>query len=286
VPYYHIQIRFKKPDTDYSFTENELDLSEEEARQFGEQYESGKVMFNGKWTSSRHIEEIEIKETLAKLKDFFPPIDASGVFYGTRADVKTVTRKFIKSPPKEVSEDKESTKKTFSKNIFIVHGNDHEPVKELKSILYEFGLNPIVLHEQASGGSSTVAEKLERYSKHVGYAFAILTPDDIGGQEAEMRKKLAANRQWIQKPLVVVPSSAIDALLNDFEPRARQNVIFEMGYFWGLLERKRVCCLLKGNVQKPSDTEGIVYMSFENSVEEVRLKIMKELEEAGYEIKF
>jgi predicted nucleotide-binding protein len=175
---------------------------------------------------------------------------------------------------------------SLRKNIFIVHGNDHQPMKELKSMLYELGLNPIILHEQASGGSSTLPEKLEKYSEDVGYAFAILTPDDIGGERDFMRKKLRADKSLFQRPLAIVGLNPVDEVLDVFEPRARQNVIFEMGYFWGLLERKRVCCLLKGNVQKPSDIEGIVYIPFENSVEEVRLKIMKELKLAGYEIKF
>jgi predicted nucleotide-binding protein len=58
-----------------------------------------------------------------------------------------------------------------------------------------------------------------------------------------------------------------------------------MGYFWGLLERKRVCCLLKGNVEKPSDIEGIVYIPFKDSVYDAQVKIMKELRDAEYEIK-
>lgn len=58
-----------------------------------------------------------------------------------------------------------------------------------------------------------------------------------------------------------------------------------MGYFWGLLKRKKVCCLLKGGVEKPSDIEGIVYIPFKESIEEVRNKIIKELTEAGYETK-
>jgi predicted nucleotide-binding protein len=58
-----------------------------------------------------------------------------------------------------------------------------------------------------------------------------------------------------------------------------------MGYFWGLLKRRKVCCLLKGDVEKPSDIEGIVYIPFKESVEEARHKMIKELRAAGYEIK-
>ena len=50
-----------------------------------------------------------------------------------------------------------------TKEVFIVHGRDHKPVEELKGILVELGLNPVVLHEKA-GGSLTIIEKLEKYS--------------------------------------------------------------------------------------------------------------------------
>jgi predicted nucleotide-binding protein len=90
---------------------------------------------------------------------------------------------------------------------------------------------------------------------------------------------------FLQRPIAIFGQQVIDNILSNFEPRARQNVIFEMGYFWGLLERKKVCCLVKGNVQKPSDTEGIVYIRFENSINDIRPEIKKELKEARYEVK-
>ena len=43
--------------------------------------------------------------------------------------------------------------------------------------------------------------------------------------------------------------------------------------------------MLKGDVEKPSDIEGIVYIAFEKSLSEVRGRIIKELREADYEIK-
>ncbi|MDH5733785.1 MAG: nucleotide-binding protein [Candidatus Bathyarchaeota archaeon] len=213
-----------------------------------------------------------------------------------------VTRRFAKYIPDPISESVQ-----LSKNVFIVHGKDHKPLKELKAMLKGFGLNPIVLHEKASGGL-TLAEKLEKHSEDVGYAFVILTPDDIGVSFGELygqaisnvyeekdkamkvaKRILAQSKGDVQRfveynqRFVHDPSDVMEflAVLN---PRARQNVIFEMGYFWGLLKRKKVCCLLKGKVEKPSDIEGIVYIPFEKSVSEIENKVIKELEEAGYKI--
>lgn len=102
---------------------------------------------------------------------------------------RDVTREFIQIEAKRQKK-KMMRKKpiaSFGKDVFIVHGRDHTPMKELKTMLLEFGLKPIVLHEEASGGL-TLAEKLEKHSRDVGYAFAILTPDDIGCQEADLIK--------------------------------------------------------------------------------------------------
>ena len=94
-----------------------------------------------------------------------------------------------------------------------------------------------------------------------------------------MKSELEA--PFLRRP-VLLTAGEIDKTFEQFKPRARQNVIFEMGYFWGLLKRKRVCCLLKGDVEKPSDIEGIVYIPFKDSVREVKEMIIKELKAAGY----
>jgi len=211
----------------------------------------------------------------------------------------------------------------LSKNVFLVHGRDHKPTEELKTMLTGFGLKPIVLHEQPSG-SRTIVEKLEKYSD-VGYAFVILTPDDIGALDRDTMKKIdriiketisVAQNVWHMKakPPHIGTSTRIAGDLSDgisrttsemnrispehiektrrklrtlrssFGYRARQNVVLEFGYFIGLLDRDRVCCLYKG-VVLPSDMSGIVYIPFKESVNEVRDKIVKELKAAGYEIK-
>ncbi|HLG29869.1 MAG TPA: TIR domain-containing protein, partial [Candidatus Brocadiales bacterium] len=72
---------------------------------------------------------------------------------------------------------------------------------------------------------------------------------------------------------------------NNLLPRARQNVVFEFGLFVGKLTRNRVCCLYTGNVERPTDLEGLVYLQFKDSVNEIQLDIVKELRAAGYDVK-
>jgi predicted nucleotide-binding protein len=47
------------------------------------------------------------------------------------------------------------------------------------------------------------------------------------------------------------------------QPRGRQNVIFELGFFFGKLGRERVCVLLAGGVEEPSDIAGLVYITID-----------------------
>ena len=140
----------------------------------------------------------------------------------------------------------------LNKNVFIIHGRDLKPVNEVVTILREIGLNPIILHEQATE-ARTVVEKLEKYA-NVGYAIVILSGDEV-----------------------IDPTTRVG--------RAGQHVIFEFGYFLGLLGRERLLCLFQEGVELPSDLQGIVFIPFKKSVNEVKDKIIKELKEAGYEIK-
>ena len=67
--------------------------------------------------------------------------------------------------------------------------------------------------------------------------------------------------------------------------RPRQNVVMELGFFYAKLGRNRVCCLLKGDLEKPSDFSGIVYLQFINKVDEVYRDMTRELRASGYELK-
>lgn len=151
---------------------------------------------------------------------------------------------------------------SLSNRVFVVHGHDEKAKNELEIILREMGLDPIVLHRQPDGGK-TIIEKFE-HCADVGFAFVLMTPDEVA---------------------YVSSDEAIEDGERKKEWRARPNVIFEFGYFVGRLGRDRTCCLLRGNVVRPSDLDGLVYKKFEDTVEEVAYGIIKELKHAGYKLK-
>ncbi len=139
--------------------------------------------------------------------------------------------------------------------VFVVHGHDSGTKETVARFLEQQGLQPIILHEQASRGM-TIPEKLIANSD-VGFAVVVLTPDDFGRAKADSEEK----------------------------PRARQNVILELGYFVGRLGRDRVCALLKDTVEMPSDYVGVVYVSWDDAGA-WKMEIAKEMHAAGYDIDF
>ncbi|TAL40008.1 MAG: hypothetical protein EPN97_01300 [Alphaproteobacteria bacterium] len=150
-------------------------------------------------------------------------------------------------PATTASKPKENTRK-----VFIVHGHDDGAKETVARYLQKLNLQPIILHEQPSEGK-TVIEKFEAHSD-VDFAVVLLTPDDVGGKTKDT-----------------------------LEPRARQNVILELGFFMGKLGRKKVRALKKDNVQVPSDYDGVIYIPMTG---DWKGDLAREIDKEGIEIDF
>lgn len=137
--------------------------------------------------------------------------------------------------------------------IFVVHGRDDGPKESVARFLEKAGLSPIILAEMPDGGR-TVIEKFVAASQDIAFAVVLLTPDDVGALTGE-----------------------------SLSPRARQNVILELGYFVALLGRDRVCALRKGSVEVPSDFVGVVYKDLDSG-EGWKLQLWRELMAAGFSL--
>ncbi len=143
----------------------------------------------------------------------------------------------------------------LSKKVFIVHGHDNEMKLAVVRLLEKLNLEPIILNEIANQGR-TIIEKFEEES-NVGFAVVLMSDQDDRGAE--------------------VCSS-------DYKPRARQNVILELGYFIGKLGRNRVFVLKKGDVEIPSDILGVVLKKYSSNDNGWMFNIAQELKSAGYYI--
>lgn len=144
--------------------------------------------------------------------------------------------------------------------IFVVHGRDHDARDQLELVLRRLGLSPFVL-QVTGGGGDTLIEALERMigkSAQSSFGIVLVTPDDLGYLKTE-------------KP-------------EDANPRARQNVIMEMGMLLASLTRKRCAILQKGFVELPSNMGGVITIPFNDHVREAVPKLVQRLQEAGYKL--
>ena len=139
--------------------------------------------------------------------------------------------------------------------IFVVHGHAHAVLHETVRVLERgTGREVTVLHEQANAGR-TILEKFEDHATASAFAVVLLTADDEGGIRTS----------------------------GDTHLRGRQNVIFELGFFFGKLGRQRVAVLLEESVEKPSDVDGLVYITLDKGGA-WKYTLARELEAAGISV--
>ena len=149
---------------------------------------------------------------------------------------------------------RETTAQSQSNKVFVVHGHDEEMKQHVARTLTQIGLSPVILHEQPNSGK-TIIEKFET-NADVSFAVVLLSPDEMAFP-AEMDAKSA-------------------------KPRARQNVVLELGYFIGKLGRKHVFALKRDeNLELPSDISGVVYTAYDTAGH-WRFELVRELKAVGY----
>ncbi len=229
------------------------------------------------YISGRHIDYSNIHSLV--IKNSALPIDhlvdvarnrvSPGSFYVPIAPVvvrgknglKDVTKDLVKSKRADLSvrqkqeDNQPEAGSTLADNkVFIVHGHDDLAKTEMARFIEQADLEPIILHEQVNSGM-TIIEKIESYSA-VGFAVILYTPCDSGGVNAS------------------------DA---EPQPRARQNVIFEHGYFLGRLGRPKVSAFVKGELETPNDISGVVYTPLDDAGA-WKMSLLKELKAAGYSV--
>jgi predicted nucleotide-binding protein len=141
--------------------------------------------------------------------------------------------------------------KKVPQKVFTVHGHDEVAKYTVARFIERLDLEAIILDEQ-SGGLQAIIDKFEEQAANIVFAIILLTPDDVGAAESEKDK---------------------------LQPRARQNVILELGYFIGKLERNQICLLYKEGVELPSDIRGQSYVLMDDH-DGWQLKLAREMKYA------
>ncbi|MFM4968206.1 TIR domain-containing protein [Aeromonas veronii] len=226
--------------------------------------------FDGYFINAREVKRIVVKETnvtTQALSDYENNNIPSGlIMFISREDIFNDDKHTVDITKKVFSSAKEKLGHTSvipksqtllesdKSKVFIVHGHDELAKTEAARFVEKMGFEPIILHEQASLGS-TIIEKIEKYS-NVGFGVVLYTPCDVG------------------------------AKINDesnLKSRARQNVVFEHGFLIGKLGRKNICALVKGNVETPNDISGVVYVPMDEHGA-WKLSLAKEMRSSGYDV--
>lgn len=145
---------------------------------------------------------------------------------------------------------KEKVNSTRKRKVFIVHGHNEALKQEVARMVEKQGLEAIILSEQVNRGK-TIIEKFEEHSD-VGATICLFTGDDYGNAKDATSENL----------------------------RARQNVVFEAGYFMGKLGRENVVLIANPDIEIPSDLKGVVYTNEKSW----QIDVLKELKAIGYAI--
>lgn len=144
-----------------------------------------------------------------------------------------------------------------STSVFVVHGHDTEMLKVVCETLKKWKIQPITLANDTVNEGQTVIESFLKRTTNVSYAIVLISADDIGGQDGSQQQK----------------------------PRARQNVIFELGYFVGLLGREKVFLLKKAKdteIEMPTDIEGWKWTGYDEK-KSWKKEMRKALANAGFD---
>jgi predicted nucleotide-binding protein len=146
-----------------------------------------------------------------------------------------------------------------SKEVFIVHGHDDIAKEQLELVLHKFGLEPFILANTGGQGLTiieTLESKIGANPNQTSFGIVLMTPDDMG--------------------------YAVNQGDSTIKSRARQNVVLEMGMLISSIGRQNIAILIKGNIEKPSDSDGIVYIAFDKHVKETVPKLANRLQNSGF----
>lgn len=170
--------------------------------------------------------------------------------------VKAIFANYLEDMQEDNGDFEKDARKNISANnykkVFIVHGHDAELKEATARLIERQGIKPIILHEQANKGA-TIIEKIEANSD-VQAAICLFTADDVGKGKKEEKENT----------------------------RARQNVVFETGYFIGKLGRQNIVIVSNNGIELPSDLQGVVYTDTLNW----KFSVLKELRAIGYQIDY
>lgn len=185
--------------------------------------------------------------------------------------LKDSETRFIAREVAEEIRKKETSKRNEipPESVFIVHGHDVDLLEEIETYLIQLGVEPVVLSKMDNKHNS-LFQKFLAWGGETRFAIVLITADDVG-----------AGRFQFDAPNVGAHS---------LQFRARQNVILELGFFYGYLGWENVFVLFKKpdrvfpNFERPSDLDGVLFEEVDDT-DKWKKYLRERLEEAGFQLK-
>jgi predicted nucleotide-binding protein len=206
------------------------------------------------------------KETAAEIARFLNRMDRGS----TEAEVPIKHDQLARALAAEArgQTDQKDPPSTPPNSIFVVHGHDEGFLQDVVNFLQRLGIVPLVMKDIGEAATSLI-DKFFEAGTTVRFAIVLLSGDDLG-----------ASRIQYEEP---------DVGSHSLQFRSRQNVILELGYFYGKLGWENVFVLEKAppriypNYERPSDLSGVVWDHYDNSVR-WQGKLHKRLSDHGFSV--
>lgn len=213
------------------------------------------------WYSSTGTLQYQSSREARQAKELFQSAVTEVLFSGSESTGPGVDQAVTPHTPPVAGPSINGTDGAEREKIFVVHGHDNIAREQLERILLLLGLDPFVL-ANTGGGGLTIIEALENEirpnANRIRFGIVLMTPDDVGYSIEEGAEKA--------------------------EPRARQNVVMEMGMLIAAIGRPHVAILKKGHLEVPSDANGIIYIPFNNHVKETVPRLCDRFRHAGFDL--
>lgn len=130
-------------------------------------------------------------------------------------------------------------------SVFLVHGHDLKFRDKVDEYLQTLGIQPVILSKVRGARSRSLLDRFEELATQASFAVVIMSPDDLGASRHQYEDPERGGQHTLKY-------------------RARENVILELGFFYGRLGWDHVFVVQKSaehawpDFEKPSDLAGAV----------------------------
>lgn len=153
-------------------------------------------------------------------------------------------------------------------SVFVVYGHDGTTLEQVDAYLRSLGIETVVLSRRP-GPAQSLFQKFLKSSKEARFAVVILTADDFGASRLQYEADGVADKA--------------------LQFRARQNVILELGFFYGFLGWENVFVVYRKpnkvfpNFERPSDLDGVIFDTIDDTGQ-WRETLQTKLAKAGFNL--